>query len=91
MKKPFVNKKTFKRRAGQCHICGEKEFAVLDTHRIIPGSEGGKYEFTNCVCLCSLCHRKEQAGLITVIGWVHSTAGRLLHYIDEEGNEQFSR
>ena len=90
MKKPFRNKKIFKRQSGKCQICKEPEYSVLDVHRIIAGADGGKYETTNCVCLCSKCHRKEQAGLIQVIGWKHSTAGRLLHYIDEEGNEQFS-
>ena len=90
MKKPFRNKKIFKREAGSCAICKDSEYTVLDTHRIVEGKNGGKYTFTNCVCLCTKCHRKEQAGLIEVLGWVNSTSGRLLHYIDEDGNEQFS-
>lgn len=83
---PFINKKSFKRRHRQCQICGEEKYELLDTHRVM---EGGKYEETNCVCLCISCHRKHHSGLITIKKWFHSTSGKLLLYIDEEGYEQF--
>jgi len=86
LKTPFISKKSFKRRASKCQICGEKKYELLDTHRII---EGGQYIVTNCVCLCAQCHRKTTTGLIKVIGWKHSTVGNILHYIDENGEEKF--
>lgn len=76
--------------AGKCRICGEKNYALLDIHRaVIPGKEDGKYTVANSVVLCCLHHRMEQAGQIKILGWVDSTVGNLLHYIDEDGNEQF--
>ena len=83
---PFISKKTFKRRSGKCQICGEKDYTVLDTHRII---EQGSYSNDNCVSLCVKCHRKVSAGKIKTLKWVNSTIGKLLHYIDENGEEQF--
>jgi len=85
-KTPFISKKSFKRRHSKCQICEEKEYKLLDTHRIIAG---GKYEETNCVCICTSCHRKHHSKLIIIKKWVHSSAGNLLYYIDEDGNEQF--
>lgn len=91
IKRPFRNKKAFKRAAGKCQICGENNYSVLDVHRIyVKGKDKGKYSHGNSVCLCAVCHRKEQAGQIRILGWVHSTVGDLLQWIDEEGNEQFS-
>jgi len=86
---PFVGKKAFKRRNKSCQICGEETYELLDTHRIIPGEKGGKYTNSNCVCLCTSCHRKHHSGLIDIKGWYSSTGGKLLLYIDEEGEEQF--
>jgi 5-methylcytosine-specific restriction endonuclease McrA len=89
MKIPFISKKHFKRKNRECKICGEDVFELLDTHRVIPGSNNGKYSDANCVCLCTSCHRKHHRGIITIKQWYNSTGGRLLHYIDEDGNEQF--
>jgi len=86
MKIPFINKKTFKKRQKCCQICGESEYKLLDTHRLV---HGGKYENTNCACLCTSCHRKHHSGLITIKRWYNSTKGKVLYYIDENGEEQF--
>ncbi len=45
-----------------CQICG---YSLLpsDAARIIPGSEGGKYEQGNIMALCPRCHREVDAGL----------------------------
>lgn len=87
MKKlPFVSKKIFKKRAKKCQICGESIYELLDVHRIVESKE---YSNNNCVCLCTKCHRKHTAGIIKIISWKHSTIGPLLHYIDENNNEQF--
>jgi predicted restriction endonuclease len=85
------DKKVFKQMAGQCRICGESNYSLLDIHRaVIPGKDDGKYTVQNSVVLCCLHHRMEQAGQIKILGWVDSTAGQLLHYIDENGIEQFT-
>lgn len=89
MKIPFISKKTFKHRQRFCHICGEPEYKLLDIHRIIHGCEGGKYDNSNCVCICTSCHRKHHSGLITIKQWYSSTKGRVLYYIDEDGKENF--
>jgi len=87
-KLPFINKKAFKHRQTSCRICGESQYELLDAHRIL---EGGKYSNDNCVTLCTYCHRKHHSGLITIKGWFNSSAGsgRLLLYINENGEEEF--
>jgi 5-methylcytosine-specific restriction endonuclease McrA len=92
MPEPFISKKTFKRRAGACQICGEKDQDLLDTHRWYKeGKDGGKYTSDNCVCVCSLCHRKLHSKKIKIIGIFMSTCGYVLNYIDENGQEQFNK
>ena len=90
MKKPFINKKAFKRRHRKCQICGEDKYELLDTHRIIPEKKGGKYKEDNCVCICVSCHRKHHSGIISIKKWFNSTSGKLLLYIDEKGEERFN-
>jgi len=89
LKFPFISKKIFKLRAKKCKICGEKDYDLLNCHRIIPGEKGGKYENTNCVCLCVKCHTLVHRNKITVIGWRNSTKGELLHIIDKNNQEDF--
>jgi len=92
MKIPFISKKIFKRRAGECQICGEKEYILLDTHRWrVPGKEGGKYSNRNCICVCTKCHRLIHANKIKILGIFYSTAGKLLNYTDINGKEQFKQ
>src|SRR5687767_961409 len=51
----------------QCFFCKEDNYALLDAHRIVPGSEGGKYVHENNVLtLCSNCHRRVHAGDIVI-------------------------
>jgi hypothetical protein len=82
----FVSKQHRKRVEGACRICGEDNYSLLDVHRIVPGS---RYSYHGVTIICCACHRREQSGEIQILGWVHSTAGRLLHIIDENGAEQF--
>ena len=84
--KQFIIKKIFKRRNRCCYICGEDKYELLDVHRIFHGE---KYDNSNCVCLCTSCHRKHHSGLIIIKRWYTSSKGKVLHYIDEEGKEQF--
>ena len=88
--RPIRDKKAYKKSEGKCRLCGEGTYATLDIHRIIPGAKHGKYKKANVVCLCSVCHRKIHADLIKIDGWYPSTAGLVLRYFDEDGNEQFS-
>ena len=89
IKPPFINKKSFKRKAKKCKICGEKDYDLLHCHRIVPGEKGGKYENNNCVTLCVRCHTLVHRNRITIIGWKNSTAGKLLHIINEDNQELF--
>lgn len=86
---PFVSKKFQKRVAGRCRVCKEPIQEVLDVHRILEGQDGGKYSYDNTCVICTKCHRLQQAGTIQILGWVHSSAGRLLHIVDEYGKEDF--
>lgn len=91
LKKPFVSKQAFKRRIGKCQICGDKRYEVLDVHRWrIEGKDGGKYSDDNAVCVCSKCHRLIHSKKICILGIYNSTAGKLLNYIDEKGEEKFA-
>lgn len=89
-KKVFGSKKLQKHMAGKCKICGESRYELLDTHRIVEGSDSGKYRVGNVVILCACCHRLQQAGKIIIDRWYGSTSGRLLHWFDEAGEEHFS-
>ena len=90
MKKVFSSKKLFKQRAGHCAICHEDDYDLLDVHRWgIPGADGGKYECSNCICLCTKCHRLLHAGKIIIHGIYSSTMGRVVHFTDETGKERF--
>jgi len=86
---PTVNKQIYKHSSKECKFCKEDNYASLNVHRIVPGSEGGKYTKLNTVVICANCHAKVHAGLITIHGWQFSTAGLILHYEDEEGKEHF--
>lgn len=73
----------------ECYFCGCNEYVLLDSHRILPGSEGGKYTDFNSVTLCCACHRKLHAGLIKIVGRYMCSLGRsVIIYIDENGQEQ---
>jgi len=73
-----------------CHICGERNYDLLDVHRITPGAEGGEYRKHNTICTCCKCHRKIHAGEIIVEGKYNSTKGEVLHYF-ENGEEFWKR
>lgn len=79
------NKKAFKKFAGKCAFCDESDYAVLDVHRIIEGSKGGKYHSINSVCLCANHHRKVHDGAIKIIK-KHISFGEnlfVLEYIED--------
>jgi 5-methylcytosine-specific restriction endonuclease McrA len=73
----------------KCFFCGNEDYCTLDVHRIVPGSDGGKYTEHNTVTSCSNCHRKIHDGKIKIDRKYPSTKGWLLHYFDEEGYEHW--
>lgn len=73
----------------ECYFCGEKEYTLLDAHRIKEGSQGGKYEWWNILVLCSNCHRRIHSELIKILGKYKCSNGTyVIHYI-EDGKEKF--
>jgi PP-loop superfamily ATP-utilizing enzyme len=80
-RKTLINKEAAKRFAKKCYFCPCDVYDLLDVHRIVEGSEGGKYTDFNTITVCSLCHRKIHAGLIKIDRKYQSTSGRwVLHY-----------
>lgn len=88
-KKHLIDKQIFKKSAGKCRICGETNYALLDVHRILEGSNGGKYEKSNSSVLCSNCHRKVHDGQIIIDRYYPTTGGLKLRIIREDGKEDF--
>lgn len=81
---PF--KQRIKRTERQCRLCDNSDYNTLDAHRILAGSDGGKYTENNTVVLCANCHRQTHAGDIIIDRYYHSTQGKVLHYF-KDGNE----
>lgn len=91
MRKPqLINKQLKKRRDGKCYFCPETNYDLLDVHRILEGSEGGKYTANNSLTVCCRCHRLIHSGAIKLDRKYLSTSGKyVLHYWDENGVEKF--
>jgi hypothetical protein len=85
-RKQTINKIAKKRCDGKCYFCSCDTYDLLDVHRIIEGSQGGKYTDFNTITVCSLCHRKIHAGLIRIDRKYLSTNGKwiLHHWIGDE-------
>src|SRR5262249_24062764 len=84
---PAMSRLQAKRRGvdATCLFCGEDDPAVLDCHRLKPGSEGGKYGWANTVTECSNDDRRIHAGKVVVHGRRLSPFGWLLHWSDAAG------
>jgi hypothetical protein len=78
-----------KRFVGRCTLCGSRDFASLDAHRILPGSEGGRYQWANLLVLCANCHRLVHAGQIEILGRYLSTSGRHHIHYRQDGIENW--
>lgn len=83
----LINKSHKKLVDKKCFFCGNTEYCTLDVHRILPGSEGGRYTAHNTVTCCVCCHRKIHDGKIKIDRKYPSTKGLLLHYFKEDGTE----
>jgi len=83
------NRRTIKKlKEGRCFFCAESDLKLLDNHRIVPGSQGGKYHWLNILVVCAKCHRKIHCGRIWVDRKYHSTAGMIVHFW-EDGEEHW--
>lgn len=50
----------------RCFFCGDRDYSVLDVHRIVPGEDGGKYTEQNTLVVCCKCHRLVHADKIVI-------------------------
>ncbi len=82
-------KKAYKLFRGRCTFCPETNLNILDTHRILPGSEGGEYHIRNSLIVCSNCHRRIHAGEITCDRKYLRTDGRWVLRYFEDGQEKW--
>lgn len=88
-KNKLINKKAFKKSHGKCAICGLSLYETLDVHRWkVEGKDGGKYTKGNSITLCSNHHRLVHAEKIKIKGVFNSTAGPVVIFEDENGEEQ---
>jgi len=68
---------------GICFFCKEKSADLLDAHRPLPGSEGGKYIWENMICECANCHRRihgEKKEIVIDRKYTWSGPGFIVHY-----------
>lgn len=84
----LINKQIKKKTDKKCYFCPCSDYGLLDVHRIQPGSEGGKYTGFNSITVCANCHRKIHENKIVILGRHFSTAGYVLHFI-EDGVEKW--
>lgn len=88
--KKYSKKQIRKIHDGKCFFCELADYDLLDAHRIYEGEKGGTYDWVNTLPCCVLCHRKCHTGKIKILG-NHPSSGAnwYLHYIDENGEEQW--
>jgi len=87
-KKKLIDKKIEKLKYGKCIFCGEDNLGVLDVHRIVYGSEGGRYTKANTLCACATCHRKIHQEIIVVVGKYSTGVQDVIIYLDENNEEK---
>ena len=89
----------------KCEFCNDEtnDRQRIHFHHIKPRQAGGSNQKSNLVMLCPNHHNQiyseystkgihtHQNDSIQITGWFMSTAGRVLGYIDENGEEKFTR
>lgn len=87
----------------KCQFCPfEGERSLINEHHIIPRELNGNNQPKNKVFVCPNCHNKifipnstagihsiKKANSILIVGWLQSSGGRVLQYINELGEECF--
>lgn len=94
--------KMYKCESPICNGYITKYRSQIHYHHIIPIESGGHNKPSNRIYLCPNCHvqifiQSSKHGIhsikgsdsIILIGWVSSTKGRLLEYIDQYNNHQY--
>ncbi len=80
-----------KRFDASCFFCDRTRYEGLQCHRIVPGSEGGKYRPWNVLTLCGFCHALVTAGVIRVHrAYPAMHALRVIHWTDADGVDHWS-
>lgn len=77
-RKRYSRQQCKKHLDGECLICKENSYELLDSHRLVEGAKGGKYHPSNIVVLCSLCHRRVHNNEVRFDRKYTTTDGRLL-------------
>lgn len=89
-----------------CQLCDNystEERSLIHKHHIIPRELKGSNKESNLVYVCSNCHNRiyipessngqhsrKTKKSVQILKWFSSTQGRLLLYINENGEEIFS-
>jgi hypothetical protein len=83
-----LNKIAVKHLEGRCRLCGVDDYAVLDCHRLQPGS---KYVEEIVAVLCSNCHRRTHAGEVRLDTrtFLRSDGRRVLRVWEPDGTERW--
>jgi len=89
MRKNLINKVAKKKLEKTCYFCGIDDYAVLDTHRIVPGEENGIYTEFNTIVACANCHRKIHDGQIVIDRKYFSTSGKWILHFWQDGEEKW--
>lgn len=81
----IINKQIKKKIDKKCYFCEVDDYACLNCHRIIPGSENGRYTEHNTICCCANCHAKIHDGQIKIDRKYYSTSGKwVLHFWEND-------
>ena len=72
-----------------CYFCRQPDYDLLDAHRIFPGADGGKYNWSNITTTCVLCHRRVESGQLVVLGRNSTSLGEWVLRMDVNGKEEF--
>ncbi len=83
------------------YICEDR--SSIHSHHILPVELGGSNKLSNRIYLCPNCHNKifipssirgihsiKKKDSIVLIGWLSSTGGKVLQYINSSGDEEFN-
>lgn len=78
-----------KRVTTKCLFCDETNYDLLDVHRIVPGSDGGKYTTMNTVVVCVKCHRLCHSGAIKIERKYTTTRATPIVHFWQDGEEKW--
>lgn len=85
-----MDKKVKKLFDKECYFCHEKDYSLLDVHRICEGKDGGKYTEFNTITCCCACHRKIHSGQIKTIRKYYSSSGKYVLHYEKDGEIFFN-